>query len=78
MKKMIPVYLIQLAILVVVTVVGWKILQEIRGTRTALTEITKLQSVSGMREPRDAPALRVKVVGGIYVQNQPLQVEVQR
>lgn len=58
MKKMIPAYLLQIAMLVTVLFVGLRLLHEVRTLRS---DLIKMSSPSGQRPTRDEPALRVKI-----------------
>lgn len=78
MKKMIPVYFLQLTMLVAILIFGTKMLQEVRTLRTELSSMTD----TGTRKPRSAPALRISLVNepmDVHVENLfPIPVETQR
>jgi hypothetical protein len=63
-KKMIPVYVLQAAMLIAVLVVSHRMLNEVRSLRG---EIMKVQSVSNQRPSRSEPALNVRVVNPVTV-----------
>lgn len=79
MKKMIPVYLIQLGILAAVLVIGITLMREVRYMRAELqAERDAITNRTAAREPLGAPAIRVRIVGGVYVENEPLRVDIRR
>ena len=72
MKKMIPVYVLQLAMLAMFVFVSFRVLREMESIREEIQASTGAVTESGPRQPRSAPAMRVIVV------NEPLDVSINR
>lgn len=64
MKKMIPVYVLQIAMLATFVFVSLKVLREMQSIKT---ELAATKADSAARQPRTAPAMRVVVMNPIEI-----------
>jgi hypothetical protein len=68
MKKMIPVYLLQIATLAIVAFVGFSVLREVQVLRAETkAELASTKADAGIRQPRSGDAVRVIVMNPVEI-----------